>query len=265
MRRNLFHFLAILQILLILFAVKNVRSDENKDEEKDKEKDTEKDKEKEEGKESEKETSDKKIKTCGAGYTAECVAIGGLEEQEEEAPKDCTEYKVELVKEDQKAVDVNPECTEIAAEAKAKGLVPVSTFTLFTSPNTILSEGVPRNLLALTESLFMNAINHGGSETSPKGQKYVFLKGSVARGFGGHPPKDKKQKKKEEEEKKKKEEEEKKKKEEEEKKKKEDEEKKKKQDEEKEKEGDEKEGDKKSELLERAGSNLMEKDDSPLF
>lgn len=191
MRRNIFHLLALLQIFLIVFAVKSVRSqeegkDEGKDERKDEGKDDKEKKDEEKGHEGE--TGGKRVEMCGPGYAAECVPIGGIGE-EEEPMKDCTEYKVELSSKDQQSVGVNPECTEVASEAKSKGLVPVSVYTLFASPDAQRSEGVPSNLYALTSSLFFNAAKNGNGGQNG-GKNYNFLRGSVARAFGGHPPKD---------------------------------------------------------------------------
>lgn len=194
MRRNIFHLLALLQIFLVVFAVKNVRAEETASDKeggasgsgKDEEKDDSKDKEKKDEDKSQGDSGNKRVEMCGPGFAAECVPIGGMGE-EEDSVKDCAEYKVELTSKDQQSVGVNPECTEVAAEAKSKGLVPVSVYTLFASPDAQRSEGVPTNLYALTSSLFFNAAKNGsGGQNGAK--NYTFLRGSVARAFGGHPP-----------------------------------------------------------------------------
>lgn len=92
-------------------------------------------------------------------------------------------YKVDIAEKDKIHKNVSPSCTEVVAEAKNRGLVPIAIFSIFSSPgNEDMSKRMPVNLNALVSSLFYNAAK---DDSNTENGGYVFLKGAVADAFGG--------------------------------------------------------------------------------
>lgn len=92
-------------------------------------------------------------------------------------------YKVEIAEKDRIHKHVSPVCTEVVAEAKNRGLVPIAIFSIFSSPGSEdMSKNMPVNLNALVSSLFYNAAK---DDSNTENGGYVFLKGAVADAFEG--------------------------------------------------------------------------------
>lgn len=97
--------------------------------------------------------------------------------------KCATAYKVEISEKDRIHKHVSPACTEVVAEAKNRGLVPIAIFSIFSSPGSEdMSKSMPVNLNALVSSLFYNAAK---DDSNTENGGYVFLKGAVADAFEG--------------------------------------------------------------------------------
>lgn len=91
----------------------------------------------------------------------------------------CRTYKIELVEDDKNLSGILPKDTEIFQEAKANGLVPISTTTIFASPSAVgLTGRLPDSLLKTLKTVETNIGSTGGG--GEDGHKFTFLGGVVA-------------------------------------------------------------------------------------